>query len=274
MIALVAFVFWVAWTSPTFKQCVQAANQNYVQNSFQEHIGTLYVLLIGDRLCVGDFIHTNGDSIIALFTIILGSSTWALWRATRDLVAEAKATGVAQVSAAEQSATATQIAARAASASVELAGDTAKKQLRAYVCVKSADVNANSNGTKIDITLKLTNAGQTPAHEVSVWMNTNIWSLPLTEDAFPPSDAKNSIPSRGLVGPHTDIEVSTTIITGIDRVVGIITKATKETFVCWGEAKYADIYDTPRYLRFKATLVREPSGLWSWKPTYDNNKGD
>jgi hypothetical protein len=147
-IAVTSFVSWIAWTSPAFKQCVQDANQNYAQNSFQEHISSLYILLIGYRLCVGGFIDSNRDSIIALFTVILGIATWALWKATKNLVVGAEV--------------------------------TARHQLRAYISYEGgafefADAVSQVQNRTAHCRFIIINFGQTPAKNVRIiwktWMS-------------------------------------------------------------------------------------------------------
>lgn len=49
------------------------------------------------RECLGEFIHTNEDAIIAFFTIILALSTIALWIATSDIVRSAERASQAQL---------------------------------------------------------------------------------------------------------------------------------------------------------------------------------
>lgn len=104
---------WIGWTSPTLKECLSHQYENYSGNTFQEEIASLYVFLVGSRLCIGEYFHANGDSIIAIFTVILGFATWFLWRATRDLVEDARATGASQLNVAKTAADAAKVSADA-----------------------------------------------------------------------------------------------------------------------------------------------------------------
>jgi hypothetical protein len=54
------------------------------------------------RDCLGEFIHHNGEAIIAFFTIILALSTIALWIATSDAVQSAERASKAQLSHARE----------------------------------------------------------------------------------------------------------------------------------------------------------------------------
>lgn len=103
-LAATVFLGWIAWTSPSLNECLSQQYKNYSSNTFQENISGFYIFLVGSRLCIGEFIHANGEGIIAIFTVILGIATWFLWKATRDLVNDAKVTGISQINIAQKSA--------------------------------------------------------------------------------------------------------------------------------------------------------------------------
>lgn len=88
--AVLGVTFWIALTSPTLKQCLQEEYPHKTYQPFPYNIPDLYSSLVGFRFCIGEFIHQNGEGIIAIFTVILGVATWLLWGATRDLVAGAE----------------------------------------------------------------------------------------------------------------------------------------------------------------------------------------
>ena len=100
-LVVAGIIFWIGWTSPSLKQCLQEAYYNNPQQPLQEYVTNLYGSFVGYRLCVGDFVHANGNGIIAIFTVILGIATWFLWRAARDLVQEARTTGSNQLTMAK-----------------------------------------------------------------------------------------------------------------------------------------------------------------------------
>jgi len=72
-------------------------------------------------------------SLVVVFTIILASATIFLWRATRDLVNGAE--------------------------------DTAKRQLRAYVIPIMGDVRNFGTSALLEASIRIRNAGQTPAYK-------------------------------------------------------------------------------------------------------------
>src|SRR5665647_2600220 len=76
----------------------------------------------------------HGEAVIALFTVILGISTWLLWQSTRDLVNGAE--------------------------------DTARRQLRAYVFVEPGDFDGLNPQTAAVGYFNVRNSGLTPAINV------------------------------------------------------------------------------------------------------------
>jgi hypothetical protein len=77
--------------------------------------------------------------------------------------------------------------AKAAKQAVELARDTAKQQLRAYVCVVAADiVFAKVDEPGIEIRIK--NCGLTPAYNVSMWSGLAVSTHPLRRSLDKPPE--------------------------------------------------------------------------------------
>jgi hypothetical protein len=77
--------------------------------------------------------------------------------------------------------------AKAAKQAVELARDTAKQQLRAYVCVVAADiVFAKVDEPGIEIRIK--NCGLTPAYNVSMWSGLAVSTHPLQRSLDKPPE--------------------------------------------------------------------------------------
>ena len=111
-----SFICWIGWTSPSLKQCLQQAYYNNPEQPLTDYITSLYGSFVGYRLCVGEFVHSIGDGIIAIFTVILGVATWRLWLATRDLVNEARETAVEQLKTTKIAADASTKSANAATA--------------------------------------------------------------------------------------------------------------------------------------------------------------
>jgi hypothetical protein len=172
-LVVAVFIFWIGWTSPSLKQCLQEAYYNNPQQPLQEYVTNLYGSFVGYRLCVGDFVHANGDGIIAIFTVILGIATWRLWLATRDLVSEARTAGEDQLSASSVLAAAAQKSADAAIESNKINLDNFIAMRRAWLSIEDAHLKHPTQFLEdaiifcVDVTIK--SFGQTPAS--SVWID-------------------------------------------------------------------------------------------------------
>ena len=158
-------VFWIGWTSPSLKQCLQQAYYNNPQQPLQEYVTNLYGSFVGYRLCVGDVVHANGNGIIAIFTVVLGIATWFLWRAARDLVQEAKTTGSNQLAMAKT-------AVDAAIESNRLSREMFVSSERPWVVVDHVQAKSalvfDETGAHLDFDITLKNAGKSPARNVTV----------------------------------------------------------------------------------------------------------
>jgi hypothetical protein len=81
---------------------------------------------------------------------------------------------------------------------VENARDTAKKQLRAYMCVSLASLNFRDD-SQIKAQIEMENMGQTPAFEVRIWVDSIIREHPLLSPfESPPA---NLVQSDAIIGP-------------------------------------------------------------------------
>src|SRR3990170_5373269 len=164
-LVVAGIIFWIGWTSPSLKQCLQEAYYNNPQQPLQEYVTNLYGSFVGYRLCLGDVVHANGNGIIAIFTVILGIATWFLWRATRDLVQEAKTTGSHHLA----------IAKTAVDAAIESNQLTRKMFIsseRPWVVVDHVQAKSalvfDEIGVHLDFDITLKNAGKSPARNVTV----------------------------------------------------------------------------------------------------------
>jgi hypothetical protein len=89
----------IIWSSPSFQSCVSEHYHPEPSETFQKGLTQFLVALKIGVGCGGEFVHKNAESIIALFTIILGIATWLLWRATKRLVEGADRTAERQLRA-------------------------------------------------------------------------------------------------------------------------------------------------------------------------------
>jgi hypothetical protein len=107
-----------------------------------------------------------------------------------------------------KSAGASRDAATAAKDSIDISRDTAKRQLRAYLCVDEACVKITENATieghlytMLEGQLHINNGGQTPAYGVTSWIHGSIRPYPENAPVPPPPEgmprSTEIIPAQG-----------------------------------------------------------------------------
>jgi hypothetical protein len=178
----VALCAWIVFSSESFQSCISAPPNERGQQDLVEGIAALFVSIINRyRLCTGDFVHANGESIIAAFTVIIALSTIALWSATASLVKGAE--------------------------------DASRRQLRPYVFLdpekEMTFVRHPSITETVEVEIHVRNMGLTPAHNVLgiSWMALEKWPLPNGFNFVGPIDdrpvTRSVIPPNGIVHYHT-----------------------------------------------------------------------
>jgi hypothetical protein len=160
---------------------------------------------------------------------------------------------------------------RATRDAVELAETTAKRQLRAYVAVESADarfVNLIEGGQGIVVHIVIRNSGQTPGYGLTTWIQPPKILLP---DVIPfgkplPIPQRNGssiIAANGTANLWQTIAVS-------DEQWGSLKSGTKLLFI-WGGLDFKDAFDADRHFKFRmvnssATLVNNPGDMFALQP--------
>lgn len=157
-IVVATFVFWIGWTSPKLKQCLQQVYYPDPQQSLTDYLISLYGSVVGYRLCIGDFVQANRDDILAIFIVILGITTWRLWLATSDLVSEVQTAGEGQISASNILATAANKSADSSFQSAR-AATIERDPVVAIDSVQVSSANVSEWGALITIQIKFRNAG-------------------------------------------------------------------------------------------------------------------
>jgi hypothetical protein len=76
-LAILTLTGWIIGTSKTFRGCIDESSNNPVIGLYRD--------------CTGEFLHENGEAIIAVFTIVLSFSTIGLWISTYSLWSATKA---------------------------------------------------------------------------------------------------------------------------------------------------------------------------------------
>jgi hypothetical protein len=203
-LSFIGILIWISLTSPELNQCVSTQYKNYSGNTLQENLSSLYVLLLGSRNCIGEFIHTNGEAVIALFTIILAIATILLWVVTQGILTDSR--------------------------------HTTEKQLRAYLFIEECFFETiTQNGFTIALNIK--NFGQTPAYRIRVAGQARPFPDPKTRifTINEPSEYHVTLgPSAGY--SHT-IEVTKVHAAGISAI-----RAGVDQVYVWGLISYEDCF--------------------------------
>jgi hypothetical protein len=178
------------------------------------------VILGFDR--IGSFIHqfheeivAVGTAFIAAFTIILGFATAALYLATRDLVKGAEA--------------------------------TAKRQLRAYLGVRAGHVGSKDGDSTFIVMIEITNAGQTPAQEITHGISAELQirnGPPLT---FSPPERSGG---KWPMVPGASHTLLRDIAIGGPSGTGSIDNGDRTIFA-WGWVEYVDAFNDTHRLEFR-----------------------
>jgi hypothetical protein len=130
----------------------------------------------------------------------------------------------------------------------KLSGDTAKRQLRAYIFSDHAKVIGFNTNSHILVTAAFKNSGQTPAYNVIVWVNCHIAAYPLEGKRERPTDESGA--SRGHVGPgatfHVPMQLSETKTASQTAAI----RAGVGAIYYYGEVTYIDAFWQARFTRF------------------------
>jgi hypothetical protein len=172
----------------------------------------------------------------------------------------------------EKAASAAQKSAEVAEKTVEIMSDTAQRQLRAYIFVKTDDKSVVLDSDSVlTVTTIVKNFGQTPAHNIITSQHIGTYVLPISPDN--PLDnlsfADNSSTSALAPGEVTYIRNNPQKLTA--RLIADIESGVVALFVL-GEIKYYDSFGTPqstKYRMFSTGEVFIRKGLTYY---YDGNE--
>ena len=137
-----------------------------------------------------------------------------------------------------------------------IARDTERRQLRAYIGIKSGSINLLGD-SKPNGTLVMTNAGQTPGHNVRTWARVQVFGLPINTSVLPrPSQENLNQLGASVVLPGSITAVNFERRDGVDG--GVLTRDEREAIerggvaVCiWGEILYHDAFNNSRVTTFR-----------------------
>lgn len=209
LIFLVAFTVCagIVWRSSDYQNCQTEKTQKSSDQKTEKR-NSVFIVSIE---CAGRFTDKNHDSIIAIFTIVLGFGTFLIWWATRDLV--------------------------------EGAERTAERQLRAYVHVEDAQLSHANDEWRPCISVAIKNYGQTPARRVRHKIgNALVMSGPGNFAVEPDESVCDLGPSQGFTKTfHTNREFWNSM-----TKPAIIAKT--GIYYVFGEITYSDVFN-PKKIR-------------------------
>lgn len=196
--------------------------------------------------------------LLVVVTAGLWISTFLLWRATVQLAREAKESADAQGERMERSVDAANKAASAATEQVKIAEEIAKRELRAYVCLRPIKMNEIVTGdAPITIVVPFENTGVTPANRLLIQ-----WAWQVTSDG-PTSDfykrTLDRYPPKGdeeySIGPRQLKEMPIVVKMGSEYRNKILSG--DMSFLFLGRIHYLDAFEDKHVTEFFYRYTKE-----------------
>jgi hypothetical protein len=237
--------FLVVGTSPSFQACTQEHQEHAGGGPLQENVGRFLILYNMGRACGGEWLHSHGEAIIALFTVILGIATWLLWRSTKKLVDGAE--------------------------------NTAERQLRAYIVADAVDVDitnliGDQGEVMVCVKIAIKNTGQTPAHDLRVVSKTELLRHPI-EMPFHFTLISGSDPSTAVLGAGESTASESKPATPFDGNAMMVATEPESggRIYTWGTVTYRDVFGHSHYTNFCSSLVFTESEAISHASEHHND---
>jgi hypothetical protein len=227
IMAVIAWLFYVAWNSMSFQTCVADKQSQQSKEPSKKSFSELSrIFIVTTRVktdCLFVFLYDSRDAVTAVATAFIAIFTLTLWRSTHNLWA--------------------------------LGRTTAERQLRAYVSAFQIEVAPFKDGQPDFIQIHLTNHGQTPAHNTQIAAMVDIFPFPLPANHSLPvlpapaptklvlfPDAQRNAPARP-VRNFSAAELASLInnsgnrfyVFGVITYIDIFTRA-QETHFCYSIA--------------------------------------
>ena len=184
------------------------------------------------------------DKIAWFFGILL--TGFLIWDVivTRDTLKaiESQTTEVARAAKATEGAVVAAETARA------LAEDTARRELRAYICVDSSSIKTKAGEPLVKVCIK--NCGQTPAYEVQGWIAVEIADYLPTPALGMPLNAGIQLCSS-VVGPDGIIELEGRTKRELVEEDRLGWQQGTKTVFAYGNVLYKDAFNRDRYTTFR-----------------------
>lgn len=164
-------------------------------------------------------------------------------------------------------------ATKVAQNSLELMRDTAQKQLRAYISVVSAKIEFPEPG-RPKSTLTFRNAGQTPAHDVQIWIHQWIAACPLGVTL--PTPPRSFTMAKSTLGAgaccHMQNEAPHPVV---DAAHLDLVGTAEGTIYVYGEISYLDVFGLKHTQKYRLMHGgSEPAPPGALKPCGEGNEGN
>jgi hypothetical protein len=193
----------------------------------------------------------NHDNIVALGTIAISIFTYTLWKSTNSLWE----TGEKQIRQMRAISLKQDIRTRE---SLELASNTAERQLRAYVFIDHASLVDFDGVPTVQVLIK--NAGQTPAYNVVAWNAVQLHRFPLAIELVRPDNVEIT---RCNSGPGMSFHL-TTKLSELREAHRAAIRAGVQALYVFGRADYVDAFGRNRFLQWRLLYgeesARRPDG--------------
>jgi hypothetical protein len=193
---------------------------------------------------------TDPIAVFTLCLVIVGAFQVGLFYVQLKIIRESLADAKIAADAATKAADAAQQSATATTASVKLAGQTAKRQLRAYVFVDSARFEpppAPNSPWYIRVTLR--NFGQTPAYSVVVKCEKEICATK-DENIIPPFSTNVAVHPPAIMPPgHPHLALLVCEELCNYQAWNSLVQAGKNAYI-WGHVDYIDAFAKRRFTTF------------------------
>lgn len=220
-VVFVVLAVWLVGISGTFQSCVYATQHQKTEQVVESFPNVARTLGAWSN-CSGEFIHQNGETIVAVFTVILGIGTILLWSATKLLV--------------------------------EKSDEASQRQLRAYISVNpiriySAAIEERFN--RVDFSLK--NHGQTPANEIHHVFSVQVFPNPLPEGFTYPSAAV-PVHSESALFPQGEMVVWFNFDCLLDTEQFNLLERDGLRLHIWGQTFYRTVFEQQAHTDFRASV--------------------
>jgi hypothetical protein len=221
--------------------------------------------------------HSKQDTSKASTDERIAEYTWWLAVLTGGLVFVALGQGVfiaRSDKTARLAANAAERAAKATENSVDLARDTAKRQLRAYVTVNGVIRTKDPgklNGEGFAVLVDVKNSGQTPASDLLVWANIEIREFPLVT-CLPLHCLEN--PTRVILPPDTKNLAFPTFDRDLTTIEENAILKNHTAVYVYGEIEYLDVFGNRHLTQFRFRCNGQGYPLGMFKADGEGNEAN